>query len=53
MKEKLTITGILGLSAIAIMCIVPPWEIDKLFIGYYPIWTAPNIETASIDGERL
>lgn len=53
MKEKLTITGILGLSAIAIVCIVPPWETDKLFIGYYPIWTSPNVETASIDSERL
>ncbi len=53
MKEKLTITAILGLSAIAIMCIVPPWETDKLFIGYFPIWTYPNIETASIDSERL
>jgi len=53
MNKKLTITGILGLSAIAIMCIVPPWETDKLFIGYYPIWTSPNIETASIDSERL
>jgi len=53
MRQKLLICAILGLSIIAIMCLIPPWETNKLSLGYFPIWAGPNLETASIDSERL